>query len=65
MITFLTFAFEIHLPGMKFCAPIVVFTASLPHAIVRCAVRPFHIEHKVLDKIHFICCVDNLGNTIS
>lgn len=37
-------------PGMQLSAAIVVFAASLPHAIVRNPVGPLHTEHQVLDE---------------
>lgn len=39
-------------PGMQLCAAIVVFAASLPHAIVGHSVGSFHTEHQVLDEGH-------------
>lgn len=35
---------------MQLSAAIVVFAASLPHAIVRDPVGSFHTEHQVLDE---------------
>lgn len=35
---------------MQLSAAIVVFAASLPHAVVRHPVGSFHTEHQVLDK---------------
>lgn len=35
---------------MQLCATVVVFAASLPHAVVRHPVGSFHTEHQVLDE---------------
>ncbi len=37
---------------MQLSAAVVVFAASLPHAIVRHPVGSFHTEHQVLDEGH-------------
>lgn len=43
-------SYSIDWPGMQLSAAIVVFAASLPHAIVRNPVGPLHTEHQVLDE---------------
>lgn len=37
-------------PGMQLCAAVVVFAASLPHAVVGHPVGSLHTEHQILDE---------------
>lgn len=48
------------LPCMYLRSSIVVFAASLPHAIIWCTISTFHIVYQVLNECNFNLCIDDL-----
>ena len=51
-------------PGMHFRGPIVVLASSFPHPKIRSSIGSFHIVHQILNKVHFIHCVNDLKSWI-